>query len=504
MDKDNNNSLNRKVGASLSMLNMVASITLGMVYTPFVLRFLGQNEYGIFTLANSLISYLAILDLGFGNALVRFTARARAQGKEEKNIYGMFLQFYGLIAVVALVIGLYLYRHLDSFFTTSFADSELVILRQVYIVLLLNTVISFPASVFSAVIRSREKFIFANGLNLIQNISRHVLNLVVLYFGFHSVALAMLSLIFTIVITLLNVIFCFRKLKISIGFSRFSGNFYREVFVYSFLILLNVIVDQLYASTDNVILGKVCGSAAVAVYGIGVIFESYFVQFSTSISGVFLPHISKLVVQPGGNKEISRIFIKVGRIQFLALSLLLIGYIVLGKEFIRLWAGEGYQDAYYIALIILIPQLIPLSQNLGISVLQANNKHGTRSVMYLLIAVLNVGLSIPLAMRYAGIGAAIGTAIGMVLGQILFMNWYYWKRVGLDIPTYWKNILGILVKSIPVLGVFYLADWLIPLRDWAGLIVKGLAALAIAAPYYYFVLIEQEERDLVRGVLKLR
>lgn len=486
------------------MLNMVASIALGMVYTPFVLRFLGQSEYGIFTLANSLISYLAILDLGFGNTLVRFTARARAQGKDEKNIYGMFLQFYGVIAGVALVVGLYLYRHIDSFFTTSFADGEVVILKRIYLILLLNTVISFPASVFSSVIRSREKFIFANGLNLIQNVSRHILNLVVLYFGFRSVTLASLSLIFTIVVAVINIWFCFGKLKLRIGFGRFSGGFYREVFVYSFFILLNVIVDQLYASTDNVILGKVCGSTAVAVYGIGMIFQSYFMQFSTSIGGVFLPHISKLVVRPDGTKEISRIFVKVGRIQFTVLSLILIGYIVLGQEFIRLWAGEGYRDSYYIALVIMIPEMIPLSQNLGISVLQANNKHAVRSVMYLVIALLNVAISIPLAMRFAGFGAALGTAVGTFLGQIIFMNWYYWKKAGLDIPAYWKKILSIALRSIPVFAVFYLTDRLIPLRDWVGLITKGVVSLVIAAPYYYGVILEQEERDLIRRILRLR
>ncbi len=504
MDKDINSSINRKIGASLSMINMVASIALGLVYTPFILRFLGQSEYGIFTLANSLISYLAILDLGFGNTIVRYTARARAEGKDEKNIYGMFLQFYGVISLVALCVGIFLYSHLDHFFSTSFVDSEVLILKRIYIVLLINTVISFPASVFSSIIRSHEKFVFANGINLIQNISRHVLNLVVLYFGFRSVSLAVLSLIFTVLVAALNIWFCFRKLKIKIGFGRFSKAFYQEVFIYSFFILVNVIVDQLYASTDNVILGKFCGSAVVAVYGIGMVFESYFIQFSTSIAGVFLPHISKLVVQPDGQAEISRLFVKVGRIQFTILSLILIGYMVLGPEFIRLWAGAGYEDSYYIALVIMIPDLIPLSQNLGISVLQANNKHGVRSIMYLLIAILNVVISIPLAMKFAGFGAALGTAIGSFLGQICFMNWYYWKKADLDIPGYWKTILKVALKSVPVFLVFYLVNRFVPLENWMGLIAKGIISIGIAIPYYYLTLLEPDEKKMIRSFLRVK
>ena len=498
------NAANRRLGATLSMVNMIASVLLGLVYTPFVLRFLGQSEYGIYTLANSLIAYLAILDLGFGNTLVRYTARAREQGQSESSIYGMFLEFYSVIALVALVVGAILYRHMDSFFSTSFTDAEVVILQRIYLILLANTVISFPASVFSSIIRSHEKFIFANGINLIQNVSRHVINLVVLYLGFRSVAFAVISLIFTIVLAVINLWFCFHKLHVKIRFSRFSWKFYQEVFIYSFFILINIIVDQLYSSTDNVILGKLCGSAVVAVYGIGMVFQTYFTQFSTSIAGVFLPHISKLVVRPDGMKEVSKIFVQVGQLQFTILSLVLIAYIVFGQQFIYLWAGPGYEDAYYIALIIMIPSLIPLSQNIGISVLQANNKHGVRSMMYLSIAILNVIVTIPLSMYFGGIGAALGTALGNLLGQILFMNWYYYKKASLDIPGYWKTILTVLVKSVPVFALFWLINRLIPYNGWVGLIGKGAVAMIAAAPYYYLAMLDADRKKMVRSFLKLR
>ena len=499
-----NSATNRKFGAMLSIVNMVASVAIGLVYTPFVLRFLGQSEYGIFSLANSLIAYLSVLDLGFGNALVRYTARAREEGKDEKNIYGMFLLFYSIISAVATLAGIFIYSQIGSFFSTSFSGSEIVTLQKIYIILLINTIIAFPASVFSSIIRSHEKFVFANSVILVQNVLRHVLNLVVLYFGYKSLALAVLSLVFTIIVAIANVIYCFKKLNVKIGFKKFEKSFYKEIFVYSFYILLNIIVDQLYASTDNIILGKFCGSTVVAVYGIGIVFETYFMQFSTSIASVFLPHISRLSVHADGKKEISNIFVKVGRIQFILLSMVLIGYIVFGQEFIDLWAGKGYEDAYYIALVIMIPNLIPLSQNIGISVLQAHNKHGVRSVMYLLIAILNVIITIPLSIKLGGFGAALGTAIGNVLGQILFMNWFYGTRIGLDIPKYWREIIKISVSSLPVALVFYVINRFIPLYGWLGLILKGGLSVALSIPYCYFVILNTEEKELVKGFFKIR
>ena len=51
-----------------------------------------------------------------------------------------------------------------------------------------------------------------------------------------------------------------------------------------------------------------------------------------------------------------------------------------------------------------MPAIVPLSQNIGISIIQAMNKHKFRSIVYLAIAILNIIISIPLAKQYAGIG----------------------------------------------------------------------------------------------------
>lgn len=487
---------NRRIGSVISIANMIVSLIFGLIYTPLLIRYLGDSEYGVYTLAMSLVSYLSILDLGFGNALVRYTARARASGKEEKDLIGLFLMLYSAIALIAAIIGIFLSAGIDSFFASSFSTEEISNLKKVFNILLINTVIVFPASVFSSVIRSHERFIFANLYGLINNIVSHTVMILLLLSGFKSAALASVTLVLTVAETLINIYYCFRKLEIKISFNPFEKPFYKEIALYSAFIFINILVDQLYASTDKVILGKICGSVAVAVYGVGVAFQQYFVLFSTSISGVFLPHISKLSVEDNAIENMSSTFIQIGHIQLVLLSLLTVGFAVYGQTFIELWAGEGYRDAYFIALLILIPAMVPLSQNIGISILQAMNKHGIRSVMYLCIAVLNVAISIPLAFRFGGIGAAAGTAIGNLLGQILFMNWFYWKRIGINIPEYWKKFVALIIRLLPVAAVFC-ATLLIPADGWLGLIIKVGIGLVFAVPYYYLVVLDDYEKELI-------
>lgn len=496
-----NSSENRKKGAVLSVMNMVFSLLIGIVYMPFVLRFLGKSEYGVFTVANSLIAYLAVLDLGFGNALIRYSSKAQAEGKEVKYIYGMFLCFYSAISLIALACGLFIYFNIESFFT-SFNPYELGVLNKVFIILLINTVIAFPTSVFSSIIRTNERFIFANGITLLSNVLKHVAIIAFLFVGGKATMIACLSLFFTILVAAINMYYCFKVLGVRFGFKKFDTSFYKEVFIYSFFILINIIVDQLYASTDNIILGKFCGSAVVAVYGVGVTFQSYFTQFSTSISGVFLPHVIQLLSKNKGMDEISNLFLKVGHIQFVILSFVLIGFFVYGHEFIYLWAGPGYDTSYWIALIIMVPAMIPLSQNIGISVLQAMNKHGIRSIMYLCIAIFNVLISIPLAIYFGGVGAAIGTAIGNLLGQILFMNWFYYKKIHLNIPKYWKETGILFVKSIPVILIFMLTTHMFTTWSWIHLCIEIIIGVAFVIPYYYFVILNPYEKDLVLSSVK--
>src|SRR5690606_9473672 len=151
------------------------------------------------------------------------------------------------------------------------------------------------------------------------------------------------------------------------------------------------------------ILGMVAGTLPVAVYAIAMQFKTLYMQFSTAISGLFLPRASMMVANKASNEELTRAMIKYGRVQYFVMSFILSGFILFGEPFINLWAGAGYGDAYYIALIVIVPLTLPLIQNFGISILYAKSLQKFRSIVLIAMAVLNVIMTIPLAETYGGI-----------------------------------------------------------------------------------------------------
>ena len=464
-----------KIGAILSYINLFLGNIMGIIYTPIMLRILGQAEYGLYTLSNSLIGYLGVLNFGLGNAIVRYTARYRANNDKnrEYNLNGMFLVVYSILGVIVFLIGIIFIKNSDNIFGKSLSLSELKTMKILLHIMVFNLAISFPFAIFDSIIIAYEKFIFQKVIGIIRTIINPIIMIPLLFIGYKSVAMTILSTIINICCIFFNIHYCFKVLKIKVKFDDFDFVLLKEISFYSFFIFLNIIIDKIYWNTDQFILGAIVGSSAVAVYSIGSTFNTYYMSFSTAISNVFLPKISVMVDKNSTNKELSDLFIKVGRIQCYILSFLLIGFILVGKDFIYLWAGKGYNLAFYITIIVMIPLTVPLIQNIGISILQAKNKHKFRSIVYLIIAILNIFLTIPLARWYGGVGAAISTGIAFFVGNIIIMNIYYHKKIGLDILTFWKEVCKIFFLAIIALISTSLLTSFVNTRTVLSIIVRA-------------------------------
>lgn len=204
-------------------------------------------------------------------------------------------------------------------------------------------------------------------------------------------------------------------------------------------IFLNQIIDQINWSLDKFLLGRFAGTTAVAVYGVGGQINTLYLQFSSSVSNVFVPKVNRIVAETNDDEQLTKLFTKVGRIQFMVLGLILSGFVFLGTPFVKLWAGSEYSESYVVTLLLIIPVTVPLIQNLGIEIQRAKNMHKARAIIYLAIAIANVFISIPLIKVIGPTGAALGTAISLIVGNIIFMNWYYHVRIGMNMIYFWKR-----------------------------------------------------------------
>ena len=494
----------RERGIMISYLTLGVNAVIALGFTPFITHMLGKSELGLYTAAQSIISFMTMLDLGFGNSMIRFNAKYRADGDEagEAKLNGMFLLMFSAISLLAIAIGAGIYFNIEPFFK-EFTPHEVERAKLIFLILLVNICLSFPFTAVTALLSAYERFTFLKTYYLVTNVLTYGAQAVVLLCGCKSVAVAAAYSAVNVLAKLVPILYIKTKMTVRFEFGRLDPRMLREVLAYSAFVFLSLAVDRIYADTDKILLGRYVGTAAVSVYGVAATLNKDAGEFSVAISGVFLPSITKLITQKAPMREISDIFIRIARVQFLVLTFIFGGFLIFGKRFIHFWVGDEYLESYYIALLLMAPGIIPLSQNIGISVIQAMNKHRARSVMYVFIALFNIGVSIPLIKLWGGVGAAIGTMIGNLLGQWTFMNWYYHRKIGLDIPRYWTRVvLRIGVVVAPYTAAGYLVNRLLPEPSLVMLAVRILVYCLIFAPAAWFAILNREEKDFVLQKLR--
>ena len=488
-----------RTGVILSYINLGISCIIPFLYTPIMLRMLGQKEYGLYSLAHSVISYLTLLSFGFGSTIVRYISKYRAEENKDavEKSFGFFLGIYVFLGALVFIIGFGVSNYVEPIFHRGLTGTEIDKVHILIIIMSFNTMLSFPISVFSSIITSYERYVYRKLIDMISTVAAPIFNLVALYMGFASVGMSIASTILQFLMLPLNMVYCFRVLKIKPKFKRIPIALIKEMLGFSFYVFIATIVDLLFWSTDKVILGMLASSTAVAIYNVGGTFNNTVISLSTSISGVLTPKITGMVVKDASKAQLTELFVRVGRLQYLVIALIISGFAVFGQAFIQLWAGAEYADAYWIAVLTMFPLCIPLIQNTGLSIVVAQNKHKFRSLTYLVIAIMNV-ISTYLVVPYlGGIGAALCSCITYLVGQGLIMNIYYYKVTGIDIPFFWKNIgrMSVVPGTMLVIGIFISSR--VPLNNWGVFVCSVVIYTAVYSLAMYKLALNQYEKEIV-------
>lgn len=499
----------RKIGAVLSYTQIGIGIVASLLYTPVMLRLIGQTEYGLYGTVNSFIGLLGLLNLGFSSSYIKFYSLYKSRNEQERiNAFNsLFFIVFAVIALLSLIIGTFFSFNLNLVFDNGLTASEYSKARIMMVLLTLSTAFGFLTTVFGCFLGANQKFVFTKCLGIFTNLISICINLVVLKLGYGALGLVIVSISLNAINTLVYIWFAYSKLGFHFDFKNIDNSVFKEVVVFSGLIAINMVVDKINTGIDAVLLGRYCGTAVVAVYTVGANLNSHFTSFSTAISGVFTPRVHELVNSYEMDSKEQRaaltdFFVRVSRIQYLLMALLASGVVFFGKPFIRYWAGEGYEEAYYIGIVMILPSIVSLTQNVGIEIQRAENRHHYRSYLYGIMALFNLLLSIYLVKRIGALGAAIGTGAACIFATIILMNIVYDKKINIDVKQYWKNIgrqtLGMIIP--------FICGTIIMLKISIDSILKLILCILLYSLIYlvfvWFFSANDSERNLILSVVK--
>lgn len=496
----------KKNGILITYLTLFLSNIAGILLTPVIISYVGDSQFGLYSLIGSFVGYLTILDFGLGNTVIRYVAKYREEKdkKAEENFIAIALILYTIIVILVVLVGLLMYLNIENIFK-NFAESQLIQARQMFLILIFNIVLTMPNHTFNGILLAYEKFVYPKLMSLFRIIIRFVAVVISLNLGFGIIAIILIDTFLNFIITVANIYYVFRYLGVKFKLYKLDKVYVFQIFSFSIFIFINVVIDQLYWKIDQTILGIMVNTSAVALYAISMTIISGYISLSTSISSIFYSKLTRMVVNEVGNEEYTNIMITVGRLQLIVLGFFLAGFITLGKSFILLWLGDEYGLIYYIVLMIIVPLTIPLIQNVAGNLVQIKNLHSTMAIINLVISLINIILSIVLVRTIGVLGSAIGTMISIVVGNIIITNYFYNKKIMLDVKSFFVSIFKNLVPALIISSIIsrYIIEISIDASatSWFTFLVSGIIFSFIYLLVVYTIGFDKNERVLLKQLV---
>lgn len=491
------------LGAVLSYVALFVQCLSNLIYTPIILKSLGQNEYGIYSLCLSFVSYLTIFNSGVNAAYIRFyVQKVTTDPDKVSDLNGIFVKIFSFLSIVGLLAGLILSFKAEAIFGTKLSSSDYTLLKTLFFILSFTTAVTIIDCIFSSLVIAHERFVIAKAVNLFKSIIIPIIGIPMLLNGYGSIALFLITFCIVLATTVFNALYCFIGLQVRINFKYFNKTLFKAIVVFAGAIVIQGIMDLLNWQIDKFILARVQGAVEVSIYSVGSFFNIFYISVSTCLSSVFIAEVNRLVALKK-DKELSDLFIRTSRIFTYILVLVMSGYCIFGKAFIIVWAGAEYENSFYVGLLTMLPVTFSIALGLGLDILRAKNVH-IRQIMYtIIVCIFNFLISIPLAIKYGAIGSAFGTFLSLIVICVIMLPPYYQKYAHLDMKAcYYQLLLLIPGFIIPFSFGFILNHLGIVENNYVSIIMYATVYTVIYLISVYFISMNAYEKGLVNRIFR--
>ncbi|WP_339837925.1 oligosaccharide flippase family protein [uncultured Flavobacterium sp.] len=360
---------------------------------------------------------------------------------------------------------------------------------------------TLPGGAFVAICNAYEQFIFPRLLLIVKYVVRSVLVFAILGIIPAAITLVWIDTIINVLFILLSIYYVTQKLNVKIKISCLNLPLLKEISSYSFWIFLTAIVMSLQWNVGQLILGISKNTIIVAVYGVGILLGGYYGAFAGAINTLMLPRATQMTVEDNVDSYNTAIQ-KIGRFNGFISFLILTGFILFGKDFIKLWIGENYIKAWEIALLIMIAMTLPLLQAFGSSILEAKKKNRYRSMISLLTISGAAIVGIFLVPKYSIEGIIYPLFVALIINSLI-MSIYYRKIFGFKIFSFFYNvILKIILPIAPLLFLFMFVKKKSSITGWLDLIIYVVGFCLAYALVIYMLIMNKEEKNILQIKLK--
>ncbi len=501
-----------KIGSVFNFVGIAVRLLVGFTMTPYMLHCLGKNNFGLFSLAGSLLAYLALMDFGLSPTVTRYLAEcvAKKEYEKESDLIAQSVYLFSLLGLLFAIGGAIVYQFLDSLYGAQLTPAEFSDLQWMYILMVANTSLFFPLRAFNGVVAAHQKYKIPGIIGLCSSALSVSATFLLLHWGYGPVALVLAGVVLGMLTAFWNMAYALHVLECPLRFPRPDFRMFKSMSKYAFGIFIPQICDVINWQLAPVCLGAISGLAAVSVYRIGLQIPNIFMSLPFAISSVFFAKIVGMVTQGTSTDVLVRLMAKVSRIQSFMVFICLIGFTLFGYEFLTLYVGKSLQDqvgsAWWISVILMFCTSLPLLMTLSGPIIQAYVLNYRRAYIILAIMPLTFLVGIVLSYPLQGIGFALATGgCSAVLGSLLVNRLILKNRLGLDLSTFFSLLFHKTWLPLCVTVLFGAVMQVLSISmnaSWGWLTLKCVCTTIVYVVLMWKLWANDEEKQILLDLLR--
>lgn len=489
-------------GAILSYAAIAFNIIAGLLYIPWMIRIIGDDQYALFTLAMSVIN-LFLIDLGIGASVTKFLSNyyAGKQYKEADKFLGIVYKVFFCITAVIAICFFVFYILIDGIYQ-KLTLTEIATFKDLFIIIAVYSVFSFPFTTFDGILMANEKYIELKMCNFGQKLVSTALIIVFLSLGGQVYTLVLVNVISNLLFIFVKYIIIKQKTAVKIDISEKSIVLIRQLLSFSIWITVMSIAGRLIFNVMPTMISAIVGSVSVTIFSLASSLEGYVYSFSEAINGMFLPKISRILVEYDSANKIAELAGRIGKLHVYTLGPIFIGFVCFGRQFVLLWMGEGYDLVYICAVLLIFPSMIDVPLQVARVSLLVMDIVKEQAFVQIGMAFINIVLSLILLSTVGVVGAAIAVCISYLV-RTLGMLILYKRHLQISLKQYFKTSYG---RWIPIallmLAFGYVLNTFSIMSDWGDLGIKIFIICIVYAMLAIFIGLTRQERTSVVKFLR--
>ncbi len=493
-------------GILLSYGYIFFNMICGLFLSSFLLRQLGDTEYGLYQTISAFATYLVMLEFGTGTVMTRNIAVCRNSEHKDrlKNNISTVWYMTVFLSIVILAVSVVFYFNIGNIYSKTMTAEQIAYGKNIFIVITAFLIFSFYTQAANGILMGFEDYTFAQTFRLIKVLSRTALLVALVLFKPYAILIAVVDASIGLVILIITLIYCIKNYGVRFRLRDFDKKILMESMPLCLALVIQSFVNQANNSVDKFLIGIMMSMESVTVYSVAQYIYQVFSSVTTTPISMYLPKIAKDITNGYEGKQLTDSLVQPCRLVVLLGGMIIGGFFAIGKQFVELVYGADKTEAWLFALIIMIPMFINMSNGILINVLDVLKKRLMRSCVLFFTTVLNILLSVLLMKSYGMIGAVIATAVSTLLGQVLIMNIYYAKKINIKVIYLFGRIYSGIFPIIIVSSVIsYFVARLINAAT-VSMLTGGLLFVALTLTGCLLFGFNDYEKNLFRRFLRLK